>query len=110
MFTIEFIKKFGVGLFYAGPIVLFLIALIGSLGLLVGKREGWKPIDSLYYAFITATTVGYGDYHPKTTGSKFIAIGIAFVRLLLTGIVVAIGVQAAMIAFEQIYVVPAIAN
>ena len=77
MFTIEFLKKFGLGLYHTSPILLFLVMLIGVLGLFVGKKEGWKPLDSIYYAFITATTVGYGDFHPKTRVAKFVAIGIA---------------------------------
>ena len=109
-FTIEFIQIFGLGLFYAAPIVLFLMVLITVLGMLVGKREGWSFSDSIYYAFITATTVGYGDYHPKTRIAKYLAIGIAFVGLLLTGIVVAIGLEAATIAFKQIHSVPLIQN
>lgn len=108
MFTIEFLQRFGLGLYYTSPIIIFLITLIGVLGLIAGKKEGWNPVDSLYYAFITATTVGYGDFHPKTRIAKLIAIGIAFTGLLLTGIVVAIGIQAATTAFKQIYAVPVV--
>jgi len=35
-------------------------------------------------------------------GGKFTAIGIAIIGLVLTGIVVAIGVKAAQVAFEEI--------
>lgn len=100
MFTLDFLQRFVIGLYYASPLIIFLVILIGVLGLLVGKKENWKAADSIYYAFITATTVGYGDFHPKTRSAKFIAIGIAFCGLLLTGIVVAIGVQAATSAFR----------
>lgn len=106
LFTIEFIKNFAIGLFYAAPLVIALMLLIAVIGLVIGKREGWSRIDSLYYAFITATTVGYGDYRPNTTHSKILAIGIAFTGLLLTGIVVAIGLEAATIAFKAIHPKP----
>lgn len=106
LFTIEFVKNFAIGLFYAAPLVITLIILIAIIGLVIGKREGWSRIDSLYYAFITATTVGYGDFRPNSTPSKLLAIGIAFTGLLLTGIVVAIGLEAATIAFKAIHPEP----
>jgi hypothetical protein len=106
LFTIEFIRNFAIGLFYASPLVLTLLLLIALLGLIIGKREGWTRINSLYYAFITATTVGYGDFRPNTTPSKILAICIAFTGLLLTGIVVAIGLEAAAIAFKAIHTEP----
>lgn len=106
LFTIEFVKNFAIGLFYAAPLVITLLLLIAIIGLVIGKREGWSRIDSLYYAFITATTVGYGDYRPNSTPSKILAICIAFTGLLLTGIVVAIGLEAATIAFKIIHPAP----
>jgi len=102
-FTVEFVGTFLVGLFYAAPVLLFLIALIAFIGQMIGRREGWNKIDSLYYAFITATTVGYGDFRPARNFGKLFAIVIALVGLLLTGIVVAIGIRAASMAFESIY-------
>ncbi len=102
-FTVSFVRIFFIGVFYAGPILLFLILVITLLGQIIGKREGWTRVDAFYYSFITATTVGYGDFHPKSTPSKLIAIIIAFLGLLLTGIVVALGVKAGSVAFKDIY-------
>ena len=103
LFTIQFIKTFATGLVYAAPLILFLVILISVIGIYIGKREGWGITDSLYYAFITATTVGYGDYRPASRTGKYLAILIAFIGLLLTGIVVAIGVEAATLAFKEIH-------
>jgi len=105
-FTFEFIRVFALGLFYAAPLILLLMGMIIFLGVLVGKKEGWSISDSIYYAFITATTVGYGDYRPNKKAAKFLAIGIAFVGLLMTGIVVAIGLEAATFAFKEVHSVP----
>lgn len=99
----QFMYLFGIGIFYALPILIFFCLCIVAMGLLIGKKEGWSKIDAIYYAFITATTVGYGDFHPQQTFSKFTAIGIALVGLLMTGIIVAIGVKAGHIAFKSIY-------
>ena len=57
-FTIEFVRMFAIGLFYAAPILLFLIVLIVILGQRVGRHENWNRMDALYFSFITATTVG----------------------------------------------------
>jgi len=107
-FTLDFIQIFGAGLFYAGPLLLALILLIIVLGVLVGRREGWPIPDAIYYAFITATTVGYGDFHPRSRSSKYLAIAIALTGLLLTGIVVSVALHAAGIAFRESYDLPQI--
>jgi voltage-gated potassium channel len=64
----------------------------------VGRQEGWSRFDSFYWSFITATTVGYGDLRPVKRKSKVVAIIIAFLGLTLSGIVIAVAVQAATLA------------
>lgn len=103
MITYEFIKKFFIGLYYISPIIVSLIVIISMLGLLIGRREGWSRINAIYFAFITATTVGYGDFRPNTTVSKLLAILVTFLGILLTGIVVAVGLEAATQAFSLIH-------
>ena len=105
-FTLEFIRVFGLGLLYATPLLLFLMLLIVLLGLRVGRLEGWSRLDALYYAFITATTVGYGDYRPASRRGKIFAIVIALIGLIMTGIMVAIAVKAATVAFGHMYNLP----
>ena len=98
-FTYEFIRLFSLGLLYAGPLLIALVVLIAIVGQMIGKWEGWCRSDALYYAFITASTVGYGDFHPTQKASKYWAICIALLGLILTGLIVALGVQAATSAF-----------
>ena len=102
-FTLDFIRIFGMALFYATPLLISLAFLIFLIGLVIGKKEGWSVADAVYYAFITATTVGYGDFHPRKTASKYLAIIIALTGLIFTGIVVALGVHSASIAFKATY-------
>jgi len=58
-------------------------------------------MDALYFSFVTATTVGYGDFRPITNKSKFFSIAIAFTGLVLTGLIVGIGVNALQYAFDR---------
>ena len=95
-FTVFFFRS----LAFMAPTLLVLLALIAVLGLWVGRMEQWSAMDSLYYAFITATTVGYGDLHPEGSRSKMLAIVIALLGILLTGFVVALAVTSASYAFE----------
>ena len=93
--TFKFLRVLGVGVWYFSPLLLFLTATIMLLGYVAGKWEGWSRTDSFYWAFVTATTVGYGDFHPIRRRSRIMAIVIAVLGLLATGIIVALGVNAA---------------
>ena len=102
-FTFTFLRVLASDLLYAGPILLFLLLIIGLVGQLIGRLEGWSPGDALYHAFINATTVGYGDFRPSRPGSKALAVLLAFMGLVFTGMVVAIALHAADFAYAQVY-------
>lgn len=102
-FTFAFIEVFAIALYYLSPLLLFLLFLMTILGYFVGRTENWSVVDSLYYTFITATTVGYGDFHPLAHRSKLFAIIIALLGLLCTGLIVAAGLKAAEVAFTNSY-------
>ena len=55
--------------------VLTLTVILGSIMYLVEKREnGFSNIpESVYWAIVTITTVGYGDISPVTPTGKFVA-------------------------------------
>ncbi len=102
-FTYNFLSVFLTDLFYASPLLVFLVLLISFIGYSIGRIEGWSKSDALYHAFINATTVGYGDFRPVKKSSKMLAVVLAFVGLILTGMIVAIALHAANYAYGDVY-------
>lgn len=102
-FTFTFLRIFWLDLLYASPILGLLLLLIVLLGYLIGRLERWSAFDAIYHAFVNATTVGYGDFRPSKRSSKTLAILLALVGLIFTGMVVAIALHAASFAFTQVY-------
>ena len=102
-FTFKFARLFYFGLELAAPLLLSLVMIIILLGQIVGARENWGRFNSLYWAFITATTVGYGDFRPMRPISKVLAVFTAFVGIIFTGIILALALNAASISFKSIY-------
>lgn len=101
-FTIQFVKELGPLLMEFGPLLGTLILLISLVAVAIGRAEKWSFTDSLYFGFITATTVGYGDFRPTRNGAKWLAIAIALLGLVLTGIVVALAVEAAGQTYDSL--------
>ena len=98
--TITFLKQLCIGLWLTFPVLLSLAAGIILLGYRVGRKEGWSRLDTFYWSFITATTVGYGDIRPVENTSKIVSVLIAILGLMLSGIVVAITVHAVNLALD----------
>lgn len=101
-FTLTFLVNLIQLLARVWPLMLGLILIIGILSVIVGRREGWSIWDSLYFGFITALTVGYGDMRPSSPLGKLLAVFIALFGLITTGIIVAIAVETAGQTFEEI--------
>lgn len=99
--TLSFLRFFLLGTYYFAPLLLVLVMAVVVVGQVVGRMESWSRFDALYWSFITATTVGYGDIRPRRRRSKSLSVLIAFVGLIFTGIVVAIAVTSASMAFTR---------
>ncbi len=100
-FTLDFIQLFFWVIYLTLPLLFFLWLVIVMLGQLVGRIEKWSHFDTLYWSFITATTVGYGDFRPLKKISRILSVLIAFVGVMFTGILIAVTLNAASIAFEK---------
>jgi voltage-gated potassium channel len=98
---LEFVRLFFLAASFVWPLLLGFVVLIVVLGLVIGKREGWSRLDAVYFAFVSATTVGFGDLHPGDKISKILSIVIALLGLIFTGIVIAIALHAANYSFKH---------
>jgi voltage-gated potassium channel len=100
VFTLSFSANLCRLLLDFGPLFLGLGVIIAALAIAIGRREGWSTGDSLYFGFITAATVGYGDMAPTHGRGKFLAVVLAMIGLVFTGIMVALAVEAADKSYE----------
>lgn len=100
-FTITFIRIFIWGAYLIAPILVAMFVLIIALGLIVGRIESWTKFDAIYWSFITALTIGYGDIRPVSKVSKLLSIVVGAVGIMLGGILVAITLEATTNAFEM---------
>ena len=99
--SITFVQTLLLGLYLIAPILLLLCLIIIILGLFVARIESWSKFDALYWAFITALTVGYGDIRPRQKLSRVLSVFIATTGIMFTGILVAITIEATSSAFEK---------
>ena len=89
------------GLRVVWPILSALLILITALGLLVGLRERWSVQESIYFAFVSGLTIGYGDLAPKSLLTRVLAIAIGLCGVLLTALVAAVAVKALTAATDD---------
>jgi voltage-gated potassium channel len=95
-------RLFGRRKFHYTALVALAVVFIGAFGVYLAESDTNKAVgsfgDALWWAFVTVTTVGYGDVSPVTFEGRIIAV-----ILMLTGIGV-IGIFTASVAsyfFEQ---------
>jgi hypothetical protein len=76
------------------PVLSALLGVVAALGLVIGRLEGWSVPQSIYFAFVSGLTIGYGDFAPKTGGGRLLAVLIGICGVLFTALVAAIAVKA----------------
>ena len=74
-----------------------LFILLAGATTFYSQIEGWSLVDSLYFAVMTMTTIGYGDLTPTYISSKLFTIVYA---VLSIGIFVAFGTKLVKIILD----------
>jgi hypothetical protein len=90
----RFFAGLGHAVHLAWPVLSALLAVQVALGLLIGWLEGWSIGDAIYFTFVTALTIGYGDIVPRQALGRALAIGVGISGLFLTGLIAGIAVYA----------------
>jgi len=97
----SFLGGLYMGLRVVWPVLSILVGLIAALGLVTGLLEGWSMQESIYFAFVSGLTIGYGDFAPKFLLTRVLAIAIGGCGVLLTAVVAAVAVKALTAATED---------
>ena len=71
-----------------------LVAVIVLAGVLISRFDRIPLEDAIYFAFITAFTVGFGDVAPRSRGARVVTVILAFLGVLLVGVAVSVAVHA----------------
>jgi len=99
-FTLTFFQIFSWGIYLIAPLLMMFFLAIMILALIAGRIESWNKFDALYWGFITALTVGYGDIRPVKKTTKSLSVVIAAFGIMFSGMLVAITIEASTRAFK----------
>jgi voltage-gated potassium channel len=100
-FLHAFIRAFVTLFVHLAPIWGFLALLITGGGLLLSMIEKLPVGRGIYFAWITATTVGFGDITPSRPMGKLVCVSLALIGLINTSIIGAIGLNAVLVASRR---------
>lgn len=89
------------GLRIIWPILSMLLGLMIVAGVFVGTLEGWSIQDSIYLAFVSGLTIGYGDLAPTMLLTRILATGIGICGVVFTALLAAVTVGALAAAFKE---------
>ena len=89
-----FVNGLFAGLRVVWPVLSILLVAMVTLGVVIGLIEGWSVHESIYFAFVSGLTIGYGDFAPQTFATRALAVVIGICGVLLVALVAAIAVKA----------------
>lgn len=96
----KFLAGLVAGLGVVWPILSALLGVVVGAGVLAGMIEHWSLSESIYFAFVSGLTIGYGDLAPKSLLARVLAIVIGVCGVLFTALVAAVAVKALTVATD----------
>lgn len=83
------------------------LAALVALAIIAQAMLDRRPFgQAVYMGLITALTVGYGDFVPRSRLSRCLSVLIGLLGIIFTGLVVAAAVSAATLTVRQVYGLP----
>jgi hypothetical protein len=89
-----FIRHFGRGLRVIWPVLSGIIAFVAATGVVTGLVEGWGAGRGIYFAFVTALTIGYGDHVPTHPLTRVLALLAGLAGITMTALLAGVTVRA----------------
>jgi hypothetical protein len=84
------------GLRIIWPVLSGLLAIIVGAGFLIGWMEGWSLWQGVYFAFVTALGIGYGDFSPTRHLTQALAILLGVTGIAMAALLAGLAVRALM--------------
>ena len=98
---VSFTNHFFRAIWHVRAIILALLAFVVVGAAAVTLVEKMPFADALYFAFVTALTIGYGDIVMHTPLGRLISLLIGLVGILFSGLIVAVLVHAVRESIEK---------
>lgn len=102
LFTKKFLGVFSQILVMTIPIWGVLVLAIVGCSWVISIVEHIRFGDALYFSFVTAMTIGYGDIYPVSAAGKTVSVFMGILGVITTGIIVAAALQAIRITYDQV--------
>jgi voltage-gated potassium channel len=77
----------------SGVLVISIVVIVAA-AFVIARFDRIPLGEAMYLAFITAFTVGFGDLTPRSSGARVACVVLAFLGLILVGVLVAVAVHA----------------
>ena len=95
------LKNLAIYYYYLGKFLILLLILIIIGALFISVFDNKSFAESLYLAFITATTVGYGDFTPATYASRIVAVFLGIIGIIFTGSIITITFEGIRLTLKE---------